>query len=76
MDEKAWGLRMVTCINDALVPGTGRSVVAILQLLGSDVEFPESQTRCSQAMVNPGYLDWAVPVERTTPALDRRASVS
>ena len=55
---------MVTCINDALYPGTGQAVVALLRRLGVDVEFPESQTCCAQPMVNTGYLDEAVPVVR------------
>ncbi|WP_459975269.1 (Fe-S)-binding protein [Nocardioides pyridinolyticus] len=55
---------MVTCINDALHPGTGQAVVALLRRLGVDVEFPESQTCCAQPMVNTGYLDEAVPVVR------------
>ena len=55
---------MVTCINDALFPGTGQAVVALLRRLGVDVEFPESQTCCAQPMVNTGYLDEAVPVVR------------
>jgi L-lactate dehydrogenase complex protein LldE len=55
---------MVTCINDALYPGTGQAVVTLLRRLGVDVEFPESQTCCAQPMVNTGYLDEAVPVVR------------
>src|SRR3954447_23612187 len=55
---------MVTCINDALYPDTGRAVVTLLRRLGVDVEFPESQTCCAQPMVNTGYLDEAVPVVR------------
>ncbi|MGZ6678558.1 MAG: (Fe-S)-binding protein, partial [Nocardioides sp.] len=56
---------MVTCINDALYPETGRAVVALLRRLGVDVEFPVAQTCCAQPMVNTGYLDEAVPVVRT-----------
>ncbi|QWF22630.1 (Fe-S)-binding protein [Nocardioides sp. LMS-CY] len=55
---------MVTCINDALYPDTGRAVVTLLRRLGVEVEFPESQTCCAQPMVNTGYLDEAVPVVR------------
>lgn len=55
---------MVTCINDALYPGTGQAVVTLLRRLGVDVEFPASQTCCAQPMVNTGYLDEAVPVVR------------
>lgn len=56
---------MVTCINDALFPDTGRAVVGLLRRLGVDVEFPAAQTCCAQPMVNTGYLDEAVPVVRT-----------
>jgi L-lactate dehydrogenase complex protein LldE len=56
---------MVTCVNDALFPDTGRAVVTLLRRLGVDVDFPEAQTCCAQPMVNTGYLDEAVPVVRT-----------
>jgi L-lactate dehydrogenase complex protein LldE len=56
---------MVTCVNDAMFPDTGRAVVTLLERLGVDVEFPASQTCCAQPMVNTGYLDEAVPVVRT-----------
>jgi Fe-S oxidoreductase len=56
---------MVTCVNDAMFPDTGRAVVALLRRLGVDVDFPEAQTCCAQPMVNTGYLDEAVPIVRT-----------
>lgn len=56
---------MVTCLNDALFPGTGKAVVSLLRRLGVDVEFPQAQTCCGQPMINTGYLDEAVPVVRT-----------
>jgi L-lactate dehydrogenase complex protein LldE len=56
---------MVTCINDAMFPDTGRAVVTLLRRLGVEVAFPEAQTCCAQPMVNTGYLDEAVPVVRT-----------
>ncbi|GGR55494.1 L-lactate dehydrogenase complex protein LldE [Nocardioides luteus] len=56
---------MVTCINDALYPGTGQAVVRLLRRLGVDVDFPQAQTCCGQPMVNTGYLDEAVPLVRT-----------
>jgi len=55
---------MVTCINDALFPGTGRAVLTVLRRLGVQVDFPLAQTCCAQPMVNTGYLDEAVPVLR------------
>jgi L-lactate dehydrogenase complex protein LldE len=56
---------MVTCINDALFPATGRNVVRLLRRLGVEVDFPEAQTCCGQPMINTGYLGEAVPVLRT-----------
>ncbi len=56
---------LVTCINDALFPDTGRNVVRLLRRLGVDVDFPSGQTCCAQPMVNTGYVDEAVPVLRT-----------
>jgi L-lactate dehydrogenase complex protein LldE len=55
---------LVTCLNDALFPETGKAVVRLLRRLGVDVEFPQGQTCCGQPMVNTGYLDEAVPVVR------------
>jgi L-lactate dehydrogenase complex protein LldE len=55
---------MVTCVNDAMFPDTGRAVLTVLRRLGVDVGFPEAQTCCAQPMVNTGYLDEAVPVVR------------
>jgi L-lactate dehydrogenase complex protein LldE len=56
---------MVTCVNDAMFPETGKAVVRLLRRLGVEVEFPSGQTCCGQPMVNTGYLDEAVPVVRT-----------
>jgi L-lactate dehydrogenase complex protein LldE len=53
---------MVTCINDAMFPETGKAAVRLLRRLGVDVDFPQGQTCCAQPMVNTGYLDEAVPV--------------
>ncbi|WP_310961896.1 (Fe-S)-binding protein [Nocardioides terrisoli] len=55
---------MVTCVNDAMFPETGKAVVTLLRRLGVDVEFPAGQTCCGQPMVNTGYLDEAVPAVR------------
>jgi L-lactate dehydrogenase complex protein LldE len=56
---------LVTCINDAMYPDTGKAVVTLLRRLGVEVDFPAAQTCCAQPMVNTGYLDEAVPVVRT-----------
>jgi len=55
---------MLTCINDALFPDTGKAVVRLLRRLGVDVDFPTAQTCCGQPMINTGYLDEAVPAVR------------
>ena len=55
---------MVTCVNDAMFPDTGKATVSLLRRLGVEVEFPLAQTCCAQPMVNTGYLDEAVPVVR------------
>ena len=64
MDDMRVAL-LVTCVNDAMFPGTGSAVVDVLSRLGVEVDFPEGQTCCGQPMVNTGYLDEAVPVIRT-----------
>jgi L-lactate dehydrogenase complex protein LldE len=54
----------ITCFNDALYPGTGRSVVTLLRRLGCDVEFPEAQTCCGQMHFNTGYRPEATKLAR------------
>lgn len=56
---------LVTCINDAMFPDTGKAVVRLPSRLGVDVEFPSGQTCCAQPMANTGYLDEAIPVVRS-----------
>lgn len=43
------------CFNDALYPETGKATVRILERLGVEVAFPESQTCCGQIHFNTGY---------------------
>jgi L-lactate dehydrogenase complex protein LldE len=38
----------VTCVNDAMFPGTGRAVVTLLRRLGCEVDFPLAQTRSAR----------------------------
>jgi L-lactate dehydrogenase complex protein LldE len=45
----------VTCIVDMIYPGTGISVVQILEHLGVDVRFPMAQTCCGQPAYNAGF---------------------
>jgi L-lactate dehydrogenase complex protein LldE len=55
----------ITCFNDALYPGTGRSVVTLLRRLGCEVEFPEAQTCCGQMHFNTGYRPEASKLARS-----------
>jgi L-lactate dehydrogenase complex protein LldE len=54
----------VTCVNDLLYPDTGKAVVAILERLGHQVDFPQAQTCCGQMHANSGYRDEALPLVR------------
>ncbi|MEQ8677253.1 MAG: (Fe-S)-binding protein [Aggregatilineales bacterium] len=45
----------VTCIVDMVYPGTGMSVVDILEHVGVKVDFPMEQTCCGQPAFNSGY---------------------
>jgi L-lactate dehydrogenase complex protein LldE len=45
----------VTCVNDAVYPGTGKAVVRVLERLGHEIVFPMSQTCCGQMHLNTGY---------------------
>ncbi len=54
----------ITCVNDALFPGTGRATVALLERLGVDVAFPAGQTCCGQPQFNTGYRREAEPLLR------------
>ena len=55
---------LVTCVNDAMFPETGKAVVRLLRRLEVDVDFPMAQTCCGQPMVNTGYVAEAVPAVR------------
>src|SRR6185295_18375010 len=55
---------MITCLADALFPDVGRATVRLLERLGHDVAFPDSQTCCGQMHVNTGYQDEALPLVR------------
>ena len=45
----------ITCLTDTLFPDTGKAVVTLLERLGHQVEFPDSQTCCGQMHFNSGY---------------------
>jgi L-lactate dehydrogenase complex protein LldE len=54
----------VTCLTDTLFPDTGQAVVRLLERLGHQVEFPESQTCCGQMHFNTGYRRESLPMAR------------
>jgi len=54
----------VTCLADGLFPGVGRATVRLLERLGHEVTFPETQTCCGQMHTNTGYLREALPLVR------------
>ncbi len=55
----------VTCLTDTLFPETGKAVVAVLERLGHQVEFPADQACCGQMHFNTGYRREAIPMART-----------
>jgi L-lactate dehydrogenase complex protein LldE len=54
----------ITCINDMLYPRTGQAVVALLERLGVEVDFPGGQSCCGQPQFNTGYRSEAAPLAR------------
>ena len=54
----------ITCFNDTLFPETGRATVEVLERLGHEVAFPETQTCCGQMHFNTGYQREAIPLVR------------
>ena len=52
----------ITCVNDALYPGTGQAVVTLLERLGVEVDFPAGQTCCGQMHFNTGYRAACTPM--------------
>ena len=54
----------ITCFNDTLFPGTGKAVVALLERLGHEVDFPMGQTCCGQMHYNTGYQRESLPLVR------------
>ena len=54
----------VTCVGDTLFPSVGRAVVALLERLGHDVDFPREQTCCGQMHLNAGYQAEGVALAR------------
>jgi L-lactate dehydrogenase complex protein LldE len=57
---------LVTCLIDRFFPDTGDAVVAVLERLGVEVEFPDAQTCCGQPAFNSGYAEEARALARHT----------
>uniref|UniRef100_UPI002FDFF207 (Fe-S)-binding protein n=1 Tax=Pseudoxanthobacter sp. TaxID=1925742 RepID=UPI002FDFF207 len=56
----------IGCFNDTLFPETGQAVVAVLERLGHEVDFPLEQTCCGQMHLNSGYPDETTALMRRT----------
>src|SRR5436190_1656810 len=54
----------VTCMVDQLFPKVGMAMAGVLERLGYQVDFPESQTCCGQPAFNSGYRQEARTVAR------------
>jgi L-lactate dehydrogenase complex protein LldE len=54
----------ITCLTDTLYPDTGKAVVALLERLGHQVEFPMEQACCGQMHFNTGYRAEAATMAR------------
>ena len=52
----------IPCYVDQFYPQVGMATVELLEQLGVDVEFPESQTCCGQPMANTGCVEEARPL--------------
>ena len=54
----------ITCLTDTLYPATGQAMVALLERLGHQVEFPQGQTCCGQMHFYTGYRRESLPMAR------------
>jgi L-lactate dehydrogenase complex protein LldE len=54
----------VTCVGDTILPEVGQATVRLLERLGHQVEFPDSQTCCGQLHANSGYRTEATALAR------------
>lgn len=65
-----------TCVVDAMFPQAAQATVHLLERLGHEVVFPESQGCCGQMHINTGFYPEAIPlienhVRTFEPVLDR-----
>ncbi|TVY11383.1 (Fe-S)-binding protein [Paenibacillus cremeus] len=54
----------VTCLVDMFQTNVGKSTVELLERLGCEVEFPESQVCCGQPAYNSGYVKETIDVAK------------
>ncbi|MFC0212945.1 (Fe-S)-binding protein [Paenibacillus chartarius] len=54
----------VTCLVDMFQTNVGKSTVELLERLGCEVEFPESQVCCGQPAYNSGYVKDTIDVAK------------
>ena len=54
----------ITCLTDTLYPETGKAMVAVLERLGVQLDFPREQTCCGQMHYNTGYARETLPLVR------------
>jgi L-lactate dehydrogenase complex protein LldE len=54
----------ITCLTDTLFPEAGQGMVAVLERLGVELDFPLEQTCCGQMHYNTGYVRETVPLVR------------
>jgi len=55
-----------TCLIDVYYPAAGLDAIALLELCGYHVIFPQTQTCCGQPPYNSGYIEPATDVARQT----------
>ncbi|WUI03391.1 (Fe-S)-binding protein [Spirillospora sp. NBC_00431] len=65
----------VACFDDALFPGTGKAVTALLERLGHEVSYPPGQTCCGQIHWTTGYHREAADLARAYTAAFEDAEV-
>lgn len=58
-----------TCLIDMYYPRAGLDAVALLELCGMEVSYPQAQTCCGQAAYNAGFSDYAAEVAAHTVSL-------
>jgi len=65
----------VTCMNNMLYPQTGQAVVTVLERLGHEVDYVQSQTCCGQMHLNASYRAEGLSLARDVMTSFERADV-